>query len=180
MGLFFFKDDFMELKQCNESCEKFSTCTNKLSDMVIDTGEFVDTMYNLLHEGYAEEAIKSFVTIELADEHSLISNKEDARIHKLLRELDDGIEAFETSKPFVYSIIYDINNCTSKEFWRAGQMLKFIKDTKCYKDINYKSFKDFINSEIKYSLSHVYKLINAFKCYKNIVEGLVCQNVKEL
>lgn len=78
----------MELKQCNESCEKFSTCTNKLSDMVIDTGEFVDTMYNLLYEGYAEEAIKCFIITELNSEHSLLSNKDDERIYKLLDELE--------------------------------------------------------------------------------------------
>ena len=82
----------MELKQCNEQCEKFSTCTNKLCDMVIETENFVDTMYDLLIEGYSEKAIKSFIQVELADENSLISDKLDSRIFKLLDELEENDE----------------------------------------------------------------------------------------
>jgi hypothetical protein len=44
------------------------------------------------------------------------------------------------------TFITKINTNSSKEFWYTGMILDFIKDTKCYEDLGYKSFSSFIKN----------------------------------
>lgn len=79
----------MELRCCDETCATFTTCTNKMSDLVSITMEqFVDDMYDLLITGYSTQAVRALIEIELNNpDTEVLVDRTYSRLDKILSEL---------------------------------------------------------------------------------------------
>lgn len=79
----------MELRSCDETCAIFTTCTNKIGDLIsIPMEKFIDDMYDLLIAGYSDEAVRALIEIELNNpDTSVLVDRTYTRLGKILSEL---------------------------------------------------------------------------------------------